>query len=61
VKAMNGLGTTLGDTTVNEKAGYVLVQQTFDNHFVLNVGYRLEHHNVSGTNMFRLPVSLIYF
>lgn len=46
--AMNGIGITFGDTTVSEKAGYVMVQQTIDNKFVLNAGYRLEHHSVYG-------------
>jgi iron complex outermembrane receptor protein len=46
--AMNGTGIVFGDTTVNEKAGYVLVQQSFSNKLVLNAGYRLEHHSVYG-------------
>lgn len=46
--AMNGMGITFGDTTVSEKAGYVLVQQTIGNKLVLNAGYRLEHHSVYG-------------
>ena len=46
--AMNGNGIVFGDTTVNEKAGYALIQQTFDKRLVVNVGYRLEHHSVYG-------------
>ncbi|MGD8780286.1 MAG: TonB-dependent receptor [Ignavibacteria bacterium] len=44
--AMNGAGIVFADTTVNEKAGYVLIQQTIGNYLALNAGYRLEHHNV---------------
>jgi outer membrane cobalamin receptor len=47
-KAMNGKGTTFADTTVNEKAGYALIQQSFNNGIVLNAGYRIENHSVYG-------------
>ena len=46
--AMNGNGIVFGDTTVSEKAGYALIQQTIAKRFVFNIGYRLEHHNVYG-------------
>jgi iron complex outermembrane receptor protein len=48
VLAMNGRGTTFGDTTVSETAGYVMLQQTINNQIVLNAGYRLENHSVFG-------------
>ena len=48
VLAMNGRGTTFGDTTVSEKAGYIMIQQTINNKIVLNAGYRLEDHSVFG-------------
>ncbi|MFH1197105.1 MAG: TonB-dependent receptor [bacterium] len=49
VKAMNGLGIILGDTTVNEKAGYILIQQTFFERLVVNLGFRFEYHSVFGS------------
>jgi outer membrane cobalamin receptor len=46
--AMKGKGMGFGDFDVNEKAGYVLVQQSFDDRIVFNVGYRIEDHSVYG-------------
>jgi outer membrane cobalamin receptor len=48
VKAMNGAGMLIGDTTVRELAGYVYVQQELLKKLVLNTGFRLEHHSVFG-------------
>lgn len=48
VKAMNGNGVVLGDTTVRETAGYVYFQQELPEKFVLNAGFRLEHNSVYG-------------
>jgi outer membrane cobalamin receptor len=46
--AMNGIGITFGDFSVNEKAGYILIQQAINDRFVFNAGYRIENHSVYG-------------
>lgn len=48
IKAMNGRGIVLGDTTLREIAGYGYLQQTLFNRLILNAGFRLEHSNVYG-------------
>lgn len=48
IKAMNGKGMVLGDTTVLEVAGYAYMQQTFLDKLTLNAGFRLEHNSVYG-------------
>jgi outer membrane cobalamin receptor len=48
VKAMNGKGVLLGDTTIWEMAGYVYFQQELFNKLVFNTGFRLEHNSVYG-------------
>jgi iron complex outermembrane receptor protein len=48
VKAMEGKGVTLGDTTITELAGYVYAQQELFNKLILNAGFRLEHNSVYG-------------
>lgn len=48
VKAMNGNGTVFKDTTVQEMAGYVYIQQELMKKLILNAGFRLEHNSVYG-------------
>jgi outer membrane cobalamin receptor len=48
VKAMSGNGMVFGDTTVNELAGYVYIQQELFTKLTLNAGFRLEHNSVFG-------------
>jgi iron complex outermembrane receptor protein len=48
VKAMGGAGMIFGDTTVNEMAGYLYVQQELFTKLVINAGFRLEHNSVFG-------------
>ena len=48
VKAMGGNGMVFGDTTVNEMAGYVYIQQELLDKLTLNAGFRLEHNSVFG-------------
>jgi iron complex outermembrane receptor protein len=48
VKAMHGNGIIFGDTTVQEMAGYIYVQQELFTKLVLNAGFRLEHNSVFG-------------
>lgn len=48
VKAMQGKGIVFSDTTVNETAGYVFLQQELFEKLVFNAGFRLEHHSVFG-------------
>lgn len=49
VKAMNGRGIVLGDTTVREIAGYGYIQQSIFNKLILNAGLRIEHSSVYGS------------
>ncbi len=46
--AMDGIGAVLGDTTVNELAGYIYLQQELFGKLTLNGGFRLEHNSVFG-------------
>jgi iron complex outermembrane receptor protein len=48
VKAMNGKGVVLGDTTSWELAGYLYMQQNVFDKLTLNAGFRLEHNSVYG-------------
>jgi len=48
VKAMGGNGMVLGDTTVNEMAGYAYIQQELSDKLTLNAGFRLERNSVFG-------------
>lgn len=48
VLAMSGNGIVLGDTTVNEMAGYINIQQEFFEKVTLNAGFRYEHSSVTG-------------
>lgn len=47
-KVMNGQGMTFADTTVNEFAGYILVQQQLKSKIMLNAGFRLENNEYFG-------------
>lgn len=47
-EVMNGQGITFVDTTVNEFAGYLLVQQQFISKIMINAGVRLEHNEYFG-------------
>jgi outer membrane cobalamin receptor len=48
VKANGGEGTTFGDTTVYEVAGYAYIQQELFSKLTINGGFRLEHNSVFG-------------
>jgi outer membrane cobalamin receptor len=48
LKANNGLGIVLGDTTIWELAGYAYIQQVLLDRLILNAGFRLEHNSVFG-------------
>jgi outer membrane cobalamin receptor len=47
-KAMNGEGIVFSDTTLNEMAGYVLMQHNYKDKLIANAGVRLEIHSVYG-------------
>jgi iron complex outermembrane receptor protein len=46
--AMNGRGISFVDTTINEIAGYILVQQQLRSKIMVNAGFRLEHNEHFG-------------
>ncbi len=48
VLAMNGAGIEFIDTSIYEIGGYAFIQQKFFSSLMINLGFRLEHHEMYG-------------